>query len=117
MRHLILFLTLIASLAHAEEWGKSERVEEGVFLSLMSVDALTTLDIKNHVGNRETNIILGDHPSDASVIGYFGLTALIQYLIVDSLPNEHRALVIGMTITPEIYAVNKNLKVGLSVRF
>ncbi len=69
-------------------YWKSMPKLEYVFFAAEAADTLTTLDIKNHPNLHETNFILGSHPSDAMIIGYGGVTALIHssitYVMIDS---------------------------------
>jgi len=69
-------------------YWKSMPKLEYVFFAAEAADMLTTLDIKNHPELRETNPILGSHPSDARIITYGSVTALIHssitYVMVDS---------------------------------
>jgi hypothetical protein len=100
---LALFAIMLAGKSHADEapvtaeqkctqwckpFWKSLPKEEYVYFAAASLDMLTTLDIKHHPELHETNFILGEHPSDAKVIGWFILTdalhAGITYELVDN---------------------------------
>lgn len=62
-------------------YWKSMPKSEYVFFAAEAADMLTTLDIKNHPELRETNPILGDHPSDGKVISMCVGAALIHSAI------------------------------------
>jgi hypothetical protein len=104
MKHLLAAFALLAfsSAALAQEtetteakctqwckpFWKSLPKEEYVYFAAAGLDMLTTLDIKHHPGKiEETNFILGKHPSDAKVVGYFIATdllhAAVTYELVD----------------------------------
>lgn len=129
---IIALALLIAGTANAadtkecDQWCKpflsSLPTEEYVFFGASTLDMLTTLDIKNHPKIHETNFLLGEHPSDGKILGYFVgmdlLHAAITYELVDQ--NVPKPIVKAweyVTIGVETgYAVH-NLHLGLRFSF
>jgi hypothetical protein len=95
---------------------------EYAFDAVWFADMLTTLDIKEHANLQETNKMLGPHPSDAKVIGYFTAGAAVHALITHEL-QEHGAprwITNGwelVTIGSEAATVRSNLALGLRFKF
>jgi hypothetical protein len=97
-RQFLLFAVLVILLAcchvaHADDtefdavWKRQPKME-WAFDAALAADILTTLDIKNHPGYHETNAILGDHPSDARILGYGAACALIHMAITRELVDQ-----------------------------
>ena len=97
-------------------------VLEWAYQGAALADMLTTLDIKNHPGIHETNPLMGPHPSDGRVLGYFAAYDLLHYgitrILVDL--NASRPLVtvweLG-TIGYETDLVVHNYRLGLRFAF
>jgi hypothetical protein len=97
-------------------------VLEWAYQGAALADMLTTLDIKNHPGIHETNPLMGPHPSDDRVLGYFAAYDLLHYgitrILVDL--NAPRSLVtvweLG-TIGYETDLVVHNYRLGLRFAF
>ena len=123
MKKLILALMLVlnsqASNAEFSDWSQEDKVLGIAAAAVTAVDMLQTLDIKRHraEGIRETNPILGDHPSDAKVLGYFASAAIAGYLIMDNTPPRWRKWFATGVILVEADVVNKNYRLGLRVGF
>jgi hypothetical protein len=95
---------------------------EFVYWAAATADMLTSLDIKHHPALMETNPLLGEHPSDAKIIGYFAATDVLHLLITRELVGEGvpepiiatwQVLTIGME---GAYAAH-NFKIGLRFSF
>jgi hypothetical protein len=118
---------LVASLfvrpAHAGDLSNDINVyvAEGAYQSLALVDMATTLDIRRHPGDYEQNPIMGRHPSDAKVIGYFAIEDAAHALITRALVSNGwtktaytwEALSIGV----EAGCIAHNYHLGLTARF
>lgn len=114
---------LVAKPAHASDLSDDINVyvAEGAYQSLALVDMGTTLDIREHAHFYEQNPILGRHPSDAKVVGYFivqGVShALITHVLVSAgwtkTAYTWEALGIGL----EAGCVVHNYSIGLHTRF
>lgn len=78
---LAVALLLAATGARADEPQKFPIALELAFDAAEFADMSTTLDIKNHPGMYEQNPLLGQHPSDARIIGSCTVAAGIHALI------------------------------------
>lgn len=81
------------------------------------LDYLQTVDIKNHPGMFEKNIILGLHPKDNRVTAYFLLAGAGHYAVTRALPTEYRALWQYTWIALEAATIIHNKKIGLKFDF
>lgn len=95
---------------------------EFVYLAASTADMLTTLDIKHHPELVEENPLLGNHPSDAKVVGYFLATdalhlAITRELVGEGVPEPIVAVWQVLTIGMEAGCVGHNLKIGLRFSF
>jgi len=112
---LPLIFFLFTFQAHAD-WTKQDTITESVFLSTLAVDAMQTIDIKNHPGMYETNPILGRHPSDDQVIAYFITTGYLHYQIAKHLDSKYRKIWQYMWISVEVGVINHNQAMGVGMR-
>jgi hypothetical protein len=94
---------------------------EYAFDAVWFADMLTTLDIKEHPNLQETNKMLGPHPSDAKVIGYFtagaAVHAAVTHLLQEHAPAWTVPLWEAVTIGSEAATVRSNLALGLRFKF
>lgn len=126
MKTWIVGLILLFSVAiHAQtldafKWTPPTNVEKGLFvvtnISLV-LDMMQTLDLKNHSGYTESNPIMGQHPSDKVVIGYFigvmGLHSVLWY----NAPKPVRTIMeIGITAL-EVSMLQRNARIHCSFTF
>ncbi len=97
-------------------------VTEWVYQGAAFADMLTTLDIAKHPNLVEENPLMGEHPSDGKVLGYFAATGVLHYLVTRELVRENvpapivqtwEALGIGL----EVGMVAHNYQIGLRARF
>jgi hypothetical protein len=97
-------------------------VTEWVYQGAAFADMLTTLDIARHPNLVEENPLMGQHPSDGRVLGYFAATGVLHYLVTRELVRENvpapivqtwEALGIGL----EVGMVAHNYSLGLRARF
>jgi hypothetical protein len=74
------------------------------------------MDIKNHAGLQEANVVLGQHPDDASIRQYFLIC--LGALMVGSimLPSPWDIIFVGIVLVIEEIVVVHNHKLGLKVR-
>jgi hypothetical protein len=117
-------LAFASSQARADETNPNAKtpVTEWVYQGAALADMLTTLDIAKHPNLVEENPILGQHPSNGKVVGYFAATGTLHYLITRELVRESvptpivqtwEALGIGL----EVGMVAHNYSIGLRARF
>lgn len=95
---------------------------EWVYQGAALADMLTTLDIKNHPNLQESNPLMGAHPSDGRVLGYFALYDAGHYIVTRELLNwgAPRAVVNGweiFTISYEAHLAVHNYRFGLRFTF
>ena len=97
-------------------------VTEWVYQGAAFADMLTTLDISRHPNLVEENPLMGQHPSDGKVLGYFAATGVLHYLVTRELVRENvpapivqtwEALGIGL----EVGMVAHNYQIGLRARW
>lgn len=114
-------LTVLALLlALAAPAARADALDVGLLVaaeSSLAVDMLQTLDIKRHPGHFETNPILGRHPSDPAVIGYFAACGAATYLAWRELPRPWRLLLPLAVIAVQVPQVSRNARAGIVVRF
>ncbi|MGZ6124782.1 MAG: hypothetical protein ACXWLR_07470 [Myxococcales bacterium] len=85
--------------------------------ALIVVDALQTLDVKNHPDLHEMNALLGPHPTDARILGMSAAamvgTAVAWYL----LPEPWRNVLTGGIVAYEVPNTVKNAMLGCRIAF
>jgi hypothetical protein len=83
-------------------------------LALLLWDSRQTLDIKNHPGYTEINILLGKHPGDIKIIVYFILaSALYAYVALQILTGAWLYVWLAGWAAMEIWCIQNNLRIGL----
>ena len=117
MKLLLLSLCLMPTIAHAE-WSTTDTVMEATYAVVHIMDWRQTRAIVGSEGRwRETNNILGDHPSRDRVDTWFAGTlaghALVSYLLPDKCRTAWQTLTIGMEAT----TVVRNYQLGIKVAF
>lgn len=93
---------------------------EWVYDAASTADMLTTLDICKRPGMYETNHVLGRHPSDARIVGYFLATDVLHAAATTLLERVAPRLVPiweASGIALEAGYAAHNLHIGLSFRF
>jgi hypothetical protein len=119
---LALLGLTIASVAKADDNSAPIPATEWVYQGAAVADMLTTLDIAKHPRCHEMNPVLGPHPSDAMVVGYFAAAGALHYLITRELVQENIPAPIvqtweGLGIGLELDMVGHNYNIGLHARF
>ena len=121
---LVLLMLAVTGRAHADETNPNAPtpVTEWVYQGAAFADMLTTLDISRHPNLVEENPLMGQHPSDGRVLGYFAATGVLHYLVTRELVRENvpapivqtwEALGIGL----EVGMVAHNYSIGLRANF
>ncbi len=85
-----------------------------VALALHAADYRQTLDIKNHHGMTETNLILGRKPSNRSIHGYMLATG--GMMVLTSRYFDHNMIDL-MFIANGLLSVGMNQSIGLEFKF
>lgn len=125
---IAMIIILMANSANASDstWDNTDTALQCVNGALFVADALQTLDIKNHKSMYETNPILGKHPSDAEVMGYFIGTFAIHSVVAYYLPDLlfkpktaslFRKGIITLSIGVESAVIHHNYQMGIKVKF
>ncbi len=118
----IIFVLFIHTNAFADSlffkpFSTSDYILYGLDITANTADMLTTLDIKNVPYTHETNIIMGPHPTDAKVIGYFAAVDVLEGLIGYALPPVARKALFTIDIGVESYMAYHNYNMGLKFAF
>lgn len=121
LRRAAVVLALLAParmVQAADDWTIQERTTFAVSSVLLVADWAQTRQIaRNAQTFRETNPILGEHPSMGSVNAYFATALLLNYAIGRSLDHGWRsAWFIGVQ-SVEANVVQRNLNIGLTLSF
>lgn len=92
MRALALLLMLVAcGAAHAQTVPGNTLATPGtewLFTAALTADMLQSLQI-HRTGMVETNSVLGTHPNQAQIVGYFVGMGVAHYLLTRALIREH----------------------------
>ena len=113
---LVLFST--ATLADNRTWTGEEKAWLGTAIAFTVADWATTRDLSRRYseGYYENNPILGKNPSTGRVDLYFVSAGLLGYAIADNLDQNRKMFLQGWTAV-EIFYVNRNLNIGLKMKF
>lgn len=109
-------LLALATPAAAEEltegrwtWTTRDTAAESLALGLLAVDWMQTSTTARHpVRFRETNSLLGRHPSPAQVNAYFAAAMLAHVAVSRALPRPYRRWFQAATIVVEAGTVYEN---------
>lgn len=119
---LVMFLFLLGGCVQFERtWSTENRVLETSYQVIHAADLIQTLQIENHPGLRETNPLLGDHPTKGKILVWYMTTAYGHTFITDKL-DEHAPKWVcrawqSVTIGEAVNAVYGNYKLGLRFGF
>lgn len=105
------------TISQASDWSEGDSIRQKIVLTTFYVDYLQTKDIKNHPGMYETNPILGAHPSNRRIGGYFVLAAASHSYIAYNLRPEWRRPFQYATIALQVAVILHNKKIGLNYEF
>lgn len=113
-----IFLFLLSFNCLAEEWTTQDTQRESVFVAITAIDWSQTLQIAKRPDHYyETNIILGNHPSDSRINTLIPTAMLAHYYIATLLPRGYREAWQYAFIAVETNAVSNNFSIGLNVKF
>ena len=126
MKYIIpLFIILILSTnlyagdyKFAENWTWEDTVYQGIVISALVVDMGQTLYISNHPDEfYEMNPLLGKHPHQDKVIGYFVGWIVASTLTAMALTPKSRRIFQGSVIGIEAITIGRNYGVGIGMEF
>lgn len=101
----------------ASEWTTEDTYREIAAEVLLVADWGQTKDIKRHKGAFETNVYLGQHPSDGEINNYFVGVLILHPVIAYVLPKDWRHAFQYGTIFIEASMVNRNFGLGMQIKF
>jgi hypothetical protein len=110
-------LLSVCTLCAAEELTQEDIVREVVIDTTLFLDYRQTLDIKRHENLRETNKILGSHPSDTKTTAYFLAVGIGNHYLTKALPTELRPVWQYGFIAVQIRTILYNRKANVSFSF
>ena len=117
---LAVLLASFSILAWADNrsWTGEEKAWLGTAVAFTVTDWATTRDLSRRYneGYYETNPILGKHPSTDRVDLHFISAGLMGYFLADYL-DEWRLPWLRIWTTTGIYYTNRNLNLGLKIKF
>ena len=117
---LALVLMLVSTLTWADNrsWTPEEKAWLGTAAAVTVADWATTRDLSRRYneGYHENNPILGKHPSTGRVDVHFISVGLLGYVIADNL-DQYRKPFLQTWTAVEIYYTNRNLNIGLKMKF
>jgi len=103
--------------AAAENWTVEDTYRESFYLILTVTDWKQTLDFSRDTTVHETNIFLGEHPSDSRINTLIPLSMLAHYYIATLLPTEYRHAWQYAFIGIEANAVAINANINFAIHF
>jgi len=104
-----------STLAESKPWTEQEKLLGTVALALHATDvAQTTYGLRQ--GYHEMNPLLGRHPHEDKLAGFFVLSSLATYYFLDTHP-EHRKVSLYAIIGFKSILVGRHMEMGLKVRF
>ena len=99
-------------------WTRADTYRHAVLTTVMAVDYAQTMRIARNPDNyNEHNPILGKHPSELEVTGYFAAAYALSTVVATALPIPYRGYFQYIVIGIESVAVANNLSIGLGVGF
>ena len=119
---VLLLLVLLPLMLRGEEWftsfNQEEVVAEAAFVGLALLDWNQTLQIAKHPKEyKETNAIIGEHPSVGRVNLLMPTGIALHALVTYALPRKYRSFWQYVWIGEEAACVYQNWRMGLAVRF
>ena len=122
MHKLLAALSLVALAAPAVAddwtWTRGDTIREATYLTLQLVDWRQSCEIVKHPElYRETNTILGEHPSQSELNRYHIAAALLHVGIARALPKPTRDFWQYVSLVIEVDAVAHNRSIGIRIPF
>jgi hypothetical protein len=134
---LVIILILIPTNLFAADWFSWDKENTALHVpltALMVVDLGQTLWIADNCDYRtipkskgtgtfkhykcsESNSLIGDFPSRGEVWTYFGASYALTTLATWVLPEKYSHALQGGVISLEVYAIDKNVQIGVGFKF
>lgn len=114
---ILILLLFISTPAYADNWTASQKVGEGSYLVLHTIDWMQTRWIAKHgpAYYESFNTILGRNPSVGRVNMWFASTTILQPMIANMLPGKWRDIWIGAGIGVEFNLTTHNTSIGIKM--
>ena len=122
MKHILLFLAVLILFIIGSKQVKSDELTDSqvkaeiLWQVTQAIDMFQTLEIVEH-GDLyyETNPILGKHPKNYEVVGYFITRGFLHYKITEWLPSKLRVPWLTVTVLPQIPIIEHNHNLGIRI--
>ena len=111
----VLALLLAPTVAHA--WTTADTYREAAYDALLVVDARQTAWAMERPGYRETNPLLGSHPSRRQINEHMAIAAALHGLVSLALPDVYRRQWQWGTVAVEGFVVAHNAYLGARFTF
>lgn len=116
-----IVLYFITAPANAGDWSKADTKREVAYQVVAAMDWAQTRYIAEscHTDKHflETNLILGECPSDGRVNTYFVISGLAHYGVSRLLSPKHRETWQAFTLVIETSYVANNITIGVGMKF
>jgi len=112
---LWLCLLMNVSFAQTRPWTDEEKLLGATALTLHAIDISQT-SYGMRQGYRELNPILGNRPHEDKLAGFFVLSSLAAYYILDSY-EDNRKVALYTLIGVKTVTIGYHASIGLKVRF
>ena len=115
---LLLLILFLSTSTLSKELTKEQKIGELAFQTVNFIDMLQTIEIVEHSDKwHETNPILGKHPKNYEVVGYFITRGFLHYKITEWLPSKFRVFWLTITILPQIPIIEHNHNLGIRIKW
>ncbi len=116
MNKLIIAIIVIAPCG-CSNFSTQDTILQSISQGMLVADWSQTLDIKNHPSLHEINPILGNHPSNSAVNGYFAASVAANQCVANMLDGSARTYFQTGVIILESLAVSNNHALGIRLSF
>ena len=120
MKYILVMLSFlfICNNTFGKELTKEQKLGELSFQLVNAIDMFQTLEIVEHSDlYYETNPILGKHPKNYEVVGYFIARGFLHYEVTKWLPSKFRVPWLTITILPQIPVIEHNHNLGIRIKW
>lgn len=101
-----------------DKWDNSDKALFATYTVVRAADMAQTINIaRNPDRFHEMNPLLGRHPSEQKVIGFFIISHALIWLAADYMPPKARKLFLTGGIAIEAGFVANNSRLGIKVSF
>ena len=119
MKHILPILLFLPALALADPWTTGEKVAEGTYMALHTIDYMQTKWIAKHgpAWHESFNTVLGSQPSVGRVNLFFLGTTIAQPIIASLLPTDWRRAWLAAGIGMEFELTTHNAAIGIKMDY